>query len=193
MKGGPSCSHSGHEPATLAASRVSLHRTLLGGPPFMLIINQILRLSNTLYDFLPAQRKTACGHLGAYKHGSFQRFPPGMSHCPSELMIWIQRFLCFICGKTYCVLPFCFLRRIAISLPDLLGLTTSRLSWDTLMKNYDVSRNTLWRWRRTGKTILKFLPILFSTITHLSWQTLSLHFSLLQYPLFLSKSGPTIP
>ena len=152
----------------------------------MPIINQIFRLSNTLCDFPPAQRKTACGHKGAYKHGSFARFPTGMSQCPSELMIWIQRFLCLFCGKTYCELPFCFLRRIAISLPDLLTLAISPFAWDTLMESLQISRNTLWRWRRTGQVILKFLPPLFSSINHLTWQIFSLHLSLLQYPHFLS-------
>lgn len=159
----------------------------------MPIINQIFLLSNTLNDSPPAQRNTACGHKGAYKHGSFQRFPPGMNHCPSELMIWIQRYLCLFCGKTYCVLPFCFLRRLAISLPDLLTLAASPLSWEELMKSHEVSRNTLWRWRRTGKIILKFLPVLFGAVTHLSWQIISLHLSLLQYPYFLAKPVPTIP
>lgn len=156
----------------------------------MPIIDQIFSLSNTLHHFSPAQRRTACGHTGAHKHGSFQRYSPGQ--CFPAIMIWVPRFLCLFCGKTYCVLPFCLLRRIAISLPDLLALATSRLSWDDLMEILEVSRNTLWRWRKTGRAILKFLPDLLA-LANLSWQILSLHLSRLQYPRLLSEPGPTVP
>ena len=156
----------------------------------MPIIDQIFSLANTLDHFPPGQRKTACGHRGAHKHGSFPRYPPGS--CFPGIMIWIPRFLCLSCGKTYCVLPFCLLRRISISLPDLLALAVSRLSWDNLLESSEVSRNTLWRWRKTGRALLKFLPDLL-TLANLSWQILSLHFSHLQYPRLVPEPGPTVP
>jgi hypothetical protein len=60
------------------------------------------------------------------------------------------------------------------------------------MKNLEVSRNTLWQWRKTGRTALKFLPDLLA-LANISWQILSLHFSHLQYPRLMSEPHPTIP
>lgn len=156
----------------------------------MPMIPQVIALSNTLHHLQPHQRKTACGHVGAHKHGFFPRCVPG-NHFPA-IKIWIPRFLCLFCGKTYCVLPFCFLRRISISLPDLLALANSRFSWDALLEKLEISRNTLWRWRNTGKKILKFLPDLLGLI-NVSWQILSRHLSLLQYPRLAVEAIPTIP
>lgn len=156
----------------------------------MPIIAQVIPLSKTLFHLIPAQRRTACGHKGAHKHGSFCRYVPGNVY--PAIMIWIPRFLCLFCGKTYCVLPFCFLRRISISLPDLVALTNSGLSWDALLEKFEISRNTLWRWRNTGKKILKFLPELLGLI-NVSWQILSRHLSHLQYPRLAVEAIPTIP
>lgn len=150
----------------------------------MPIIKQILSLAKTVSDLPPVKRKTACCQMfGAHKHGFFLRYPSGIAHCPNIPMVQIPRFRCLFCKKTFCVLPFCFLRRIAIPLPDILTLTNSSHSWEALIEDMNISRNTLWRWRKTGKTILKFLPELFA-LPDLTWRILSLHLSLLQYPHF---------
>jgi len=154
------------------------------------IIAQVIPLSKTLFHVLPAQRRTPCGHTGAHKHGSFCRYLPGNGF--PVTMVWIPRFLCLFCGKTYSVLPFCFLRRISISLPDLLVLADSHLTWDALLEKLEISRNTLWRWRHTGKKILKFLPDLLA-LSQVSWQILSLNLSHLQYPRLVAETIPTIP
>ena len=152
----------------------------------MPIIKQILRLANTLGDLPPLQRRTACcQNLGAHKHGFFQRYPPERN-CPSlPFMIFIQRFLCLFCGQTFSILPFFFIRRIAISLPDLLALMVSRLSGGKLMKALDISRNTLKRWKKTGNSFLKALPEIVGQ-EKLTWRVLSHFLSRLQYPRFRS-------
>jgi len=156
----------------------------------MPIINQIFKFANTISDVRPQQRKCpCCFKFGAHKHGSFPRYLLGQNTIYQ--IIWIQRFICLSCLKTFSYLPFCYLRRTNIALPDILQLSSSSFSWATLEEIYEISRKTLWRWRQTGKKMLKFLPELLS-LSGFSWRILSTLLSQLQYPYYKPEPSPTV-
>ena len=162
-------------------------------PLSMAIIAKILSVPKKFPYVHPCQRKCAlCGRFGCYAHGYYPRYPPGGSVAGAGEMVMVSRFLCLSCRRTFSQLPFFLVRRIAIPLPILLYIAESKRTWDFLLEIFDISRNTLWAWKRLGLKLLEKIPLLFELPT-LTWATLSLHISRLQYPNNLRKPHPTIP
>ena len=127
-----------------------------------------------------------CRKHGAHKHGVYRRAAPFSSF----KRIFIPRFLCLSCRKTFSCLPFGLVRRIGISLTDLLRCATSADPWKKLEEKYSISRSTLWRWRRTGKKLLLNLPYI-DEIVNDSWVKFSHLISQIQYPPPQLENYPT--
>lgn len=160
----------------------------------MAIIAKILTLPKCqLSYFLPYQRQCAlCNDFGCYAHGTYPRYPPGGFACGTPEMVLVPRFFCLHCERTFSLLPFFLLRRIAMPLPMILCISQSKRTWDFFLEILEISRNTLWAWKRLGKTLLEKIPASFE-LPRLTWTVLSLHISRLQYPNVLRKPRPTIP
>jgi hypothetical protein len=81
-------------------------------------------------------------------------------------------------------------RRLGISLPDLLRCAASTDPWAVLEETLMIARSTLWRWRRLGKKLLAVMPELL-VLADNSWVAASHIISRIQYPSLLRKSHPT--
>jgi hypothetical protein len=77
-------------------------------------------------------------------------------------------------------------------LPMLLFLAQTKRTWDFLLDVLEVSRNTLWSWKRLGKALLERIPEILE-LPEVTWRTISTHLSRFQYPGNLRKPVPTIP
>lgn len=158
----------------------------------MPIIYKILGLANTDSVPAPAQRKCPwCHRLGAHCHGCYFRNPPGRNFCPKQERIRVPRFLCLSCRRTFSQLLFCLIRRVGIRLPCLLALAQSDQPWALLEKIFEISRPTLWRWRRLGRRLLKAISAI-PALESFSWSALSDLLSHIQYPFGLRELHPTI-
>ena len=153
----------------------------------MLILNQINSLSKRLCSNLVIYRHCpVCNHYGAHRHGVYRRTLP----VSVVQKVAVPRFLCLSCRKTFSCLPFCLVRRIGISLTDLLRCAASNEPWAVLEETLMVARSTLWRWRRTGKKILAVMSELLALVND-SWVEASHIISRIQYPLFEPEMHPT--
>ena len=176
MKGGPSC-------------RMRLDKqNSPGGPPFMPILPRILELPK---PHLPAphnRRCPLCHKYGAHCHGAYPRrvllIDDGIQ------IALVPRLLCLRCERTYSLLPPHLLRRAKAELALLLEAAQCHRSWKDLLETYDVAWNTLHRWKKLGRSLLKRLPVLLESVK--TWGDLSTHLSRWQYPKFLRRSRPTI-
>jgi len=102
----------------------------------------------------------------------------------------VPRFLCLNCRKTFSCLPFCLVRRLGISLSDLIQCAASTEPWAALEETLMIARSTLWRWRRIGKKLLALMPELLALAGN-SWLEASHMISRIQYPPALIKPHPT--
>ncbi len=156
-------------------------------PLSMLILNQINSLSKRLCSNLVIYRHCpVCNRYGAHRHGVYRRTLP----VSVVQKVAVPRFLCLSCRKTFSCLPFCLVRRIGISLTDLLRCAASNEPWAVLEETLMVARSTLWRWRRTGKKILAVMSELLALVGD-SWVEASHIISRIQYPPFSLKAHPT--
>lgn len=138
------------------------------------------------------RRCPLCHRCGAYCHGSYPRYPPGGVSVCRSIMILVSRFLCLNCLKTFSLLPFFLVRRIGMPLPMLLFISKTNRTWDFLLDVLGIARNTLWAWKRLGNALLAKIPDILE-LPKVTWKTLSIHLSRLQYPGNLRKPNPTIP
>lgn len=153
----------------------------------MLIIEQINSLSKRLCsNFVIYRHCPACNGLGAYRHGVYRRTLPDSA----VQKVRVPRYLCLNCRKTFSCLPFCLVRRLGISLIDLLRCAASKDPWSALEATLMIARSTLWRWRRTGKKLLLIMSELLPLASD-SWVEASNMISRIQYPRMLSKPHPT--
>jgi len=130
-----------------------------------------------------------CHRFGVYRHGFYFR-SPGEGNAGSE-PVEIQRMLCQQCHQTFSLLPQFLVRRVRASLPLLLEIAQSRMSWMQLFHQLGVAWNTLQTWKKLGKRLLSLLPVILGTVT--TWADLSTHLSRWQYPGLLRRRHPTIP
>lgn len=159
----------------------------------MRIIPRLLTLPKGNSWIPPRKRKCAlCNRFGAHAHGDYPRYPPVGTCIRSVDMILVPRFLCLRCRKTFSLLPFFLVRRIAMPLPMLLFIARTNRTWDWLLDELGISRNTLWAWIRLGRALLEKIPEILG-LPHVTWAILSLHISRWQYPNNLRKPVPTIP
>jgi transposase-like protein len=153
----------------------------------MLILNQINSLSKRLCSgFVIYRHCPVCNGYGAYKHGFYRRALPDSA----VQKVSVPRLLCLNCRKTFSCLPFCLVRRLGISLSDLLRCAASTEPWTTLEETLMIARSTLWRWRRIGKKLLAVMPELLALADD-SWIEAAHMISRIQYPPLLSKLHPT--
>ena len=153
----------------------------------MLILNQINSLSKRLCSNLVIYRHCpVCKGSGAHRHGVYRRTLP----VSVVQKVAVPRFLCLNCRKTFSCLPFCLVRRIGISLTDLLRCAASSDPWSVLEEMLMIARSTLWRWRRTGKKILAVISELLALAGD-SWVEASHIISRIQYPPSVLKTHPT--
>lgn len=159
----------------------------------MPIIAKILSLPKQIPHIHPCKRKCAlCHNFGCYVHGTYPRYPPAGAVLGASDMILVPRFLCNRCGRTFSLLPFFLVRRIAMPLPILIYLAHARRTWDFFLDLFGVSRNTLWAWKTLGLELLSRIPAILE-LPGANWATLSRHISRWQYPNHLRKPCPTIP
>lgn len=153
----------------------------------MIILNQINSLSKRLCSNLVIYRHCpACNGMGAYRHGAYRRTLPDSA----TQKVCVPRFLCLSCRKTFSCLPFCLVRRLGISLSDLLRCAGSTEPWAALEETLEISRSTLWRWRCLGKKLLAAMSELLTQADY-AWVEASHMISRIQYPPIVSKSHPT--
>jgi transposase-like protein len=153
----------------------------------MLILNQINSLSKRLSSNLVIYRHCpVCHRHGAHRHGAYRRTLPDSA----VRKVSVPRFLCLHCRKTFSCLPFSLVRRLGVSLPDLLKCATSTEPWAVLEETLMIARSTLWRWRRLGKKLLAVMAELLDLANN-SWVEASHIISRIQYPSLLRKSRPT--
>jgi len=153
----------------------------------MLILKQISSLSKRFCSNLVIYRHCpVCNGHGAYRHGVYRRTLPGSA----VQKVGVPRFLCLNCRKTFSCLPFCLVRRLGISLSDLLRCAASKDPWAVLEETLMIARSTLWRWRRIGKKLLSVMSELLALADD-SWVEASHIISRIQYPPILSKPHPT--
>ncbi|MFZ2956736.1 MAG: hypothetical protein WA705_07605 [Candidatus Ozemobacteraceae bacterium] len=159
----------------------------------MPIIRQIFRLAKE-FPLPPVyERQCAiCPEKGAHCHGTYPRYSLGMNHRGKWAWVFVIRFLCLWCNRTFSILPFGYVRRVGKALPCLLGLVSSKTTWDEWLESLGISRNTLAHWKQLGCLFHESIPKIMDTPVT-DWPKLSLHLSRLQYPNNLRKARPTIP
>lgn len=159
----------------------------------MPIVKQLFKISNPPFPSSPVKRRCPiCHRFGAHKHGFYERYRPGSFTISDGGFVFVPRFLCFSCHKTFSCLPWFFVRRLGAVLSCLLGVALSCLSKGALVKIHQISRATVGRWKKHGKKLLDALPNALSEM-NTSWTRLSFDLSRLQYPGLLRKNLPTIP
>ena len=153
----------------------------------MLILKQINSLSKGFSSNLVICRHCPiCSKHGAHCHGMYYRTLPASA----VERVAVPRFLCLHCRKTFSCLPFCLVRRLGISLVDLLRCAASKDPWATLEETLMIARSTLWRWRHIGKKLLAVMSELLDLADN-SWVEASHMISRIQYPLAPPKTHPT--
>lgn len=153
----------------------------------MLILKQINSLSKRLIsNFVIYRHCPVCSKHGAYCHGVYHRTLPESA----VEKVAVPRFLCLHCHKTFSCLPFCLVRRLGISLVDLLRCAASKEPWAMLEETLMIARSTLWRWRRIGKKLLAVMPELLDLADNY-WVEASHMISRIQYPPPATKLHPT--
>ena len=156
-------------------------------PLSMLILNLINSLSKRLCSNLVIYRHCpVCDGRGAYRHGVYRRTLPDSA----VQKVSVPRLLCLNCRRTFSCLPFCLVRRLGISLPDLIRCAASQEPWSALEEILMIARSTLWRWRRLGRKLLVIMPELLALASG-SWVEASHMISRIQYPPLPVKSQPT--
>lgn len=159
----------------------------------MPIITKVITLPKGNSWVAPSQRKCAlCNRFGAHAHGDYPRYPPGETCIGGGGKISVPRFRCLHCARTFSLLPFFLVRRRAMPLPILIFISQTSRTWDFLLDTLDISRNTLWAWKRLGQALRDKIPEILE-LPGITWATLSLHISRWQYPNNLRKPHPPIP
>lgn len=153
----------------------------------MLILNQINSLAKRLSSNLVIYRHCpVCDGHGTHRPGVYRLTLPDSA----VQKVRVPRFLCLNCRKTFSCLPFCLVRRLGISLSDLIRCAASTEPWAALEETLMIARSTLWRWRHIGKKLLALMPELLALASN-SWVEASHMISRIQYPPLLAKPYPT--